>query len=357
MSQHHKSHNRNHAYSFTACTANVLNLALPNRVYYENQRPYSQRVYDKKVEWLGDFINTMNPDILAVQEVWDEEALRDVAVASGLQYMKVVAPVAKNTPRKHGSGHDQHRQNADFEGGAQGTPAVGFITRMNVLNTHVYSDMPEGCAVDLPEVGHYSAFSRPPLHLEVETERGQKLHVVNVHLKSKRPKFLRDANNEPLEDMDDPKIRTRAKMRSLCMRAAEAAALRHIIIDLLHRTHDPLILMGDLNDNSHSVTTQLLAETNEVAYDRAMHDIALFNAYENQTRQALHKDVAYSHIYQGYPEVLDQIFVSEEFLRHSKFSIGEVLRVDYFNDHLKLPRDKAFSDHGFVKAVIRVEGD
>lgn len=336
-----------HAYSFTACTANVLNLALPERVYYENQRPYSQRRYQQKVEWLGDFVHMLNPDILAVQEVWDEAALQDVASASGLQHMQVLAPVAKNTTGAGGK---------PAGGGAQGTPAVGFITRMKVLATHSYLDMPAGCAVDLPEIGLYNRFSRPPLHLEVETDRGQKLHVINVHLKSKRPKFLRDARSEPLEDMDDPKTRTRAKMRSLFMRAAEATALRHIIIDLLHKTNVPLILMGDVNDSSHSVTTQLLAETSEVAYDRAMRDIALFNAYENQTRQALHKDVAYSHIYQGYPEVLDQIFVSEEFLRHSKFSLGEVLRVDYFNDHLKLPRDKAFSDHGFVRAVIRVEG-
>lgn len=337
---------RSHAYSFTACTANLLNLALPERVYYENQKPYSQRRYQQKVEWLGDFVHMLNPDILAVQEVWDEAALQDVASASGLQHMQVVAPAAKNTTGAGGKP----------AGGAQGTPAVGFITRMKVLATHCYEEMPAGCAVDLPEIGHYGNFSRPPLHIEVQTEEGQKLHVVNVHLKSKRPKYLRDDQGNPLEDMDDPKTRTRAKMRSLFMRATEATALRYIIIDLLHRTHDPLILMGDVNDSSHSVTTQLLAETSEVAYDRAMHDIALFNAYEHQTRQALHKDVAYSHIYQGYPEVLDQIFVSEEFLRHSKFSLGEVLRVDYFNDHLKLPRDRAFSDHGFVRATIRVEG-
>jgi hypothetical protein len=68
----------------------------------------------------------------------------------------------------------------------------------------------------------------------------------------------------------------------------------------------------------------------------------------------LKRDVAYSHVHQGYPEVLDQIFVSEELLARSRFSIGDVRRVDYFNDHLQEGRDRSRSDHGFVRAVFRI---
>lgn len=337
---------QHHPYTLSLCTANVLNLALPGRVYYENKEPYSKRYYEQKVKWLGDFIHLLNPDVMAVQEVWDKQALEEVVKRSGLDNMQVIAPVAENKPA--GAGR--------FIGGAKETPAVAFITRLEVLKVRSYVDMPAACAVELPELGRLETFSRPPLHVELQSDKGFRFHVITVHLKSKRPKFLRGDDDEPLEDVDDPRIRARAKMRSLCMRAAEAAALRHIIVDHLEGTHDPMVVMGDLNDSSHSVTTQLLADTSEVAYDRSARDTALFNAYENQTRQALRRDVAYSHIYQGYPEVLDQVFVSEEFLRHSKFSCGRVLRVDYFNDHLKLPRDRSFSDHGFVKAVLRIEG-
>jgi hypothetical protein len=31
-----------------------------------------------------------------------------------------------------------------------------------------------------------------------------------------------------------------------------------------------------------------------------------------------------------------------------------VRRVDYFNDHLQEGRDRSRSDHGFVRAVLRV---
>jgi hypothetical protein len=73
-----------------------------------------------------------------------------------------------------------------------------------------------------------------------------------------------------------------------------------------------------------------------------------------QGESALKKDVAYSHIHQGFPDVLDQIFVSEEFVPGSRHSLGDVRRVDYFNDHLHEGRDRSRSDHGFVRALLRL---
>ena len=188
---------------------------------------------------------------------------------------------------------------------------------------------------------------------------GQKLTVITAHLKSKRPHFLRDQSTgesagNRLEDYDDPKVRVRAKLRSLYMRGAEAAALRLFIIEHLKNNHHPLILLGDMNDVTDSVTTQLLAETSEVAYDKGMRDIALFDAAKVQTAYGWTQNMAYTHLYQGMPEVIDQLFVSEEFLVDSKFSLGEVQRVDYFNDHLKRDYEQRYSDHGIVRALIQI---
>lgn len=327
-------------------TANLQNLALPHRVYYENRKPYSDRQYAQKRDWLAGFLQELNADIVATQEVWDEQALRDLANHTDRGYTFVSALGAEN--------QEDSASQSGYLGGAEGTPAMGLMTRLEVLTYKRFLDMPDTCVMDIPQVGKYESFARPPMLATLETETGQRVHVLNVHLKSKRPKFLRGDGGEPLEDTEDPKVRVWARTRSLLMRAAEAAAVRHIIVDLLEDTHEPLILMGDVNDSSHSVTTQLMAETSEVMYDRSSRDVALFNAYENQTKQALRRDVAYSHIFQGYPEVLDQIFVSEEFLPSSRFSIGEVRRVDYFNDHLKLNRDQRFTDHGFVRALIKL---
>jgi hypothetical protein len=102
------------------------------------------------------------------------------------------------------------------------------------------------------------------------------------------------------------------------------------------------------------VTTQLIAATSQVAYDKGARDNALFSAWDVQGEAALRRDVAYSHIHQGYPEVLDQVLVSEEFMATSRGAIGDVRRVEVFNDHLFEGRDRSRSDHGFVRALLRL---
>ena len=104
-------------------------------------------------------------------------------------------------------------------------------------------------------------------------KHGPTLHVLAAHLKSTRPKFLQNDAGEWLEDRDDPIVATRATLRSLLMRAAEAAALRRIVIDVLLRTRDPLVLLGDLNDAPHAATSQLIAATGAAAYDRDARDV------------------------------------------------------------------------------------
>jgi hypothetical protein len=40
------------------------------------QKPYSQREFDAKVGWPGQRFESLNADVLAVKEVWNESALR-----------------------------------------------------------------------------------------------------------------------------------------------------------------------------------------------------------------------------------------------------------------------------------------
>ncbi|MFM7330580.1 MAG: endonuclease/exonuclease/phosphatase family protein [Brachymonas sp.] len=325
--------------TLTCATANVLNLANPGRMFYPNQDVYSQNEFERKIEWLGGRIAALNADVLAVQEVWDEAAIKAAVSRSGLRYSTVAVPGAENTEHQHGAQH---------------TPRVGIVTRLQVDKLQSFSEFPPELRVQIPGLGEHVKFERPPLLASLRMKHGQAIHILTAHLKSKRPKLLKDAQGTPLEDREDPKITALATLRSLMMRGAEAAAMRHIVVDVLQRTHEPLIVMGDFNDGPHSVTTQLIAATSEVAYDKAARDAALWNAYEVQGEMALKRDVAYSHIHQGFPEVLDQIFVSEEFLPRSKFSIGDVRRVDFFNDHLQEGKDRSRSDHGFVRAVMRI---
>ncbi len=348
MSSPTNHHAPNNVTTLVAATANVLNLANPGRMFYANQDVYSQRDFDRKIDWLGGRIAALNADILAVQEVWDEAALRAAVHHSGLRYDNIIVPGAENNETSNGE------SKTALAGGAVNTPRVGIVTRLDVDNIQSIAQFPAGLQVQVPDLGEYTKFERPPLLATLRMKHGQTVHVLTAHLKSKRPKFLQDAKGQPTEDREDEKMQARATLRSLIIRGAEAAALRAVVVDVLKRTHEPLIVMGDFNDGPHSVTTQIIAATNEVAYDKGARDTALFNAYEVQGEMALKRDVAYSHVHQGFPEVLDQILVSEEFLYNSRNSIGDVRRVDYFNDHLQEGKDRSRSDHGFVRAVIRV---
>ena len=328
---------------FYIATANLLNFANPNRIYYENAPAYSDNEYQHKLRGITDLLAKAHADIIAVQEVWDSHALEALAVALGFEPEHVVIPLASNdkaSPYTQGKG-------------AQQTPAVGIITRFEQLESTLLEQVEPKAVIDIPDIGLYQHFNRPPLVLRVNAF-GQPITIVTAHLKSKRAFFLRDENGQLLEDMDDPNIRVRAKLRSLCMRAAEAASIRMSIIERLHHTREPLILLGDMNDVTGSVTTQLMSETGEVNYDKSMRDVALFDAARIQARYGWMKDVAYTHIYQGMPEVIDQLFVSEEFLPDSKFSLGQVERVDYFNDHLKWDYADRVIDHGIIRAKIKL---
>ncbi|MDQ7956851.1 MAG: endonuclease/exonuclease/phosphatase family protein [Rhodocyclaceae bacterium] len=320
-------------------TCNLLNLARPQRIFYANQDPYDPRDYQRKVAWLGERFRVLNADVLAVQEVWDDTAFKDAVLASGLRYDTLAVPGAESAPPAQG---------------AQGTPRVGIATRLRVDGIESFVDFPDDIAVDVPGLGLHTRFERPPLLARLRMKHGQPVNVLTVHLKSKRPKFLLDAAGQSLEDRDDRKVAARASLRSLLMRGAEAAALRCIVIDLLRGSQVPLVVMGDFNDHPHSVTSQLVAATSDAVYDKSARDVALFNAYEMQGESALKKDVAYSHVHQGFPEILDQVFVSEEFMAGSPRALGDVRRVDYFNDHLHEGRDRTRSDHGFVRALLRL---
>ncbi len=317
-------------------TGNLLNLAVPGHVYYDNQDAYDHNEAQRKSQWLGAQMARLNADVMGVQEVWDELALRAAVHDSGLRYTTVAAPGA--------------------ETGASGTPRVGLVSRLPLLalESHIHFEAADHVAV--PEIGLQTRFERPVLRAQLQTKHGQTLQVLVVHLKSKRPKFLQNAQGEVIENRDDPAVVARATLRSLLMRAAEACALRRLVVSVTQRTHEPLLLLGDMNDSPHSVTCQMMAANQSISYDKATRDTALFHAWDVQTDPALKRDVAYSHVHQGWPELLDQIWVSEEFVATSQRAIGDVRRVDVFNDHLQESRERWRSDHGFVRALLRLRG-
>jgi endonuclease/exonuclease/phosphatase family metal-dependent hydrolase len=322
-------------------TANLLNLALPGHVFYPGQDSYDEPLYQRKLDWLSVMLARVNADVMGFQEVWDEPALKAAinhsgrSGRSGMHYSAVIAPGA--------------------ETGATGTPRVGLATRLAIDHIESHTHFAPQDVVQIPDIGPQERWERPVLHARLRAKNGTPLNVLVCHLKSKRPKLLQDKNGRPLEDADDANVRARGSLRSLAMRAAEAAALRRLVVRITAgRGGEPLILLGDMNDGPHAVTSQIIAADQAVAYDRSARDVALYHAWDVATEPALKRDMAYSHVHQGWPELLDQIWVSEEFVAGSRFALGDVKRVEVFNDHLHESRERWRSDHGFVRALLRL---
>lgn len=330
--------------SFRVATFNVENI---NRagVFFAG-RPqdaaYDTAALEAKASWIGDILDASRADIVGVQEVFSFEALE--LAASKSQYLVKSGPVTIRAPGAEG--RQNEKTNAEGRIEAEG-PFVGLVSRFPVLSVDSISAFPANVALRIPTGLHdnagdvvtlpISAFERAVLKARIAVKDGVEITVLVAHLKSKRAKFL------PGEDVEDPVIKALGAARSLIVRAAEAVALRSIVSGIIGDKEpgakgEPLIVLGDLNDDVPSVTSQIIAGEEPPHYwpreqKQKIWDTLLHSVHDIQEAQS-YRDVSYTHIFNGRYELLDHIFVSQEFVRQFPNRIAEVRNTRIFNDHI-----------------------
>lgn len=329
------------------CTFNVYNLVREGTAYY-SESPYSPEEFQQKTQWIGNQLDRMAVDMVGFQEVFHEDAL--VAALSHSERFQGIDPIVLGTN--------------DAEVPAA-TPVVAFASRFPTTSAESLAGFPDDAVIQLPGAGGgqvtvpVSDFSRPVLKVGVQITGGFALTVFVIHLKSKRPTYLDGESGQ------NPLHRTLGSARALVRRAAEAAAVRSLLIAEMQNTTTPVIVLGDVNDSTLAVTTQMVA--GEKPYHRMNRtqkepywDVLLYSAQEIQSRRST-RDTYFTYIYNGFYEALDQILVSEELYALNPDRVGEVDYVQIFNDHIidesqsweEVPR--TVSDHGQVVARIRYE--
>ena len=308
-------------------TFNLRNCALPNFTFYANQEPYDSALYTQKRDWIAQQLDEMNADVVVFQEVFQVQALQEALLASKtMNRAKLIARDAVRMQPKN-----------------ELVPQVAMATRLPLLGEanwvidYAQPITPAGYAEPLTQI------TRAVPHVTVKLPNGLPLHVLGVHLKSKRPDYL---DSEEDTNPDDMAV---AGLRSLIRRGADAVALRHYLNHILQRNHEPCIVAGDFNDDAQSVTTQIIAGTGR--YGKSFFDFQLFDSQRIQTRNDPLRNVVYSHIHDGSLDVLDHILVSEEFHPQSRFQMAQVREVYCLNDHLH-NRAPFTSDHGQVVAQL-----
>jgi endonuclease/exonuclease/phosphatase family metal-dependent hydrolase len=307
-------------------TFNVCNLALPGMQFYDNLQPFTPEEYDAKITWIAQQLDTLNADVIGFQEIFSQAALKDVLART------------KNYQQAHHIGIDP-------DPNLRLTPSVALVSRLPLAAAATMtSELPHNLSVAIPDVQEqFSKFTRPVLHAQVRAPNGIIVHVLVTHLKSKRPDYRND------EQEDDPNQLGIASLRSLIRRGTEALGLRYLVLDLMQSQRGPTIVMGDFNDVAASVTTQLVmgvgGHTNLELQDR------LFDSYNLLPCHKSARDVAYTHVHGTTYDTVDHILVSEEFNAASTQAVGEVQDVIYLNDHVTLRPPEA-SDHGIVMVRI-----
>jgi len=317
-------------------TFNVMNLALPDKTTYPGER-LSPSEYEKKADWTAGLLQELDADFVGFQEVFHREALLDVVARSG-QYSKAVVEVADET--------------GDL-------PRVGFLSRLPVKKVEVIRDFPVESRLDVQgQFLPFTKFHRPVFKVLVELPGGKPAQILVVHLKSKRPMV------EDGRPRHDPWEEARGQARSLVLRACEATALRWLVLHEIRHTDTPLILLGDLNDSTHAVTSDILQGGHPNRYfpaevKKKMWDILLYSCGDLQVRKS-YKDVYYTHLHDSHYESLDHIFVSQEFVNENPNHLANVEYLRIYNDHLldpSLTDEKPLpwvSDHAAVVAGLKM---
>ena len=312
-------------------TFNVFNLAPPGVQLYENLAPLTHEEYEAKADWTAQQLDQLDADVVAFQEIFSQAALRDV-LSRTRKYKDAIHA---------GFDPDPHATRL--------TPNVALVSRLPLAdNAMTYSTLPHNLSIHLPGVAEpVTRFTRPVLHAQIVVSKNLRINIFVVHLKSKRPD-LRAGESE-----DDQGQLSIAALRSLIRRGMEAVGLRCLLTDAMKGNGIPVVVLGDFNDIAAAVSTQLVMGLGQLCQNGR--DNRLFETYRIQPRRDPLRNVGYTHVHNGTYEAVDHILVSEEFNPASPLAIGEVLDVEYLNDHIPLRQPEA-SDHGAVMARIQLYG-
>ena len=310
----------------TIGTWNLENLYRPGTEF----GPTTQAAYDAKLTTLAATISAHQPDILAVQEVGQPEALADLVDRLGEGWHTVL------------STHPDDR-------GIR----VGYLSRTPATATTDIIAFPPGLApvqigdTDMVQLVLITQMGRGGLHATF-TINGTTLDLITAHLKSKLLEYP-EGRFQPRDENE----RARYGAYGLFRRAAEATTLRvYANTRLTHLDATKVILLGDLNDTPQAATTQLLYGPDGSQYGTGGFDhpdkgdtARLWNLAPN-----IPADHRYSRITNGQPELIDHILISHALLTSFQSVDSDVTALTSISTDPRTRTNTPASDHAPLTA-------
>jgi endonuclease/exonuclease/phosphatase family metal-dependent hydrolase len=257
----------------------MLTLATYNiKDFFSPKAPADEAHFGARATYLAERIAEVRPDVLALQEVGEPEALDALLQALGALSLGYHATVG--TPDDRGI-------------------RCAVLSALPVEHAHVHTrealPFPVLVEGDSPPFGTRIPLQRGIVEVQVATEWGN-LHVFSAHWKSNLPRFLRDSAGTTIAASSSAEA-GEAVIRSGTMRAAEALFLRQLADERLARPGSHVAIMGDFNDDRKSVGYKVVCGAGKAE---------LFGAF-----QKVKEHKRYSSIHRGKPVLIDHIMVSE----------------------------------------------
>jgi len=304
--------------------------------------PTSTTEYERKLDSLRALIDSVAPDVLAVQEVGSPLALADLQdrLAVPLPHAVTASPDGRGI-------------------------RVGLLAKDPIADAVEVAAFPAGLAPiqsgDPDEQGvvpTMAAMGRPALSARVLVP-GLDVHVVVCHLKSKLLTFTRADGSSSFVARDEGQ-RARFAGYALNRRTSESVTVRGHLDDVLDGRGDEraVILAGDLNDEVDAATTQILngppgseIGTRGFTQSDAGDGWRMWNLAPQ-----IPADERYSRRYRGRDELIDHVFASRV-LVGTLPTVGTCAAepgIRSIDDDPSTERGKPGSDHNAVVATFHV---
>ena len=320
-------------------TFNLFQFVEPPYSWYTKKEKFNKSQWHEKTTWIKSQILKMDCDIIGFQEVFSRDALEVIVKDLGFGYFETVdiAKLSTNNPQKY------------------------VTTTVAIASKYPITDM-QKVRVHTPSLkahhfeGHFH-FSRNPIKATISLPNDKEILVYVSHLKSNRLNAFEYIFNkqDSMKHKKELVFKTLSDKHStsLKQRLCEASSL---FFDIRKSKHIPTILLCDLNDKEFSLTIDALTAYKYHADKRKEQFILQDASYQyekenyNPHPEAKEESRRATSYFLGKGNVLDYIFISNDFDKNNKAKIAEVTDYTVLDTHLKDNRDGSLltSDHAQV---------
>ncbi|TMO26841.1 endonuclease [Pseudoalteromonas sp. S4492] len=327
-------------------TFNLYNYLAPPDAFYDFQRIYSAEQWAKKQRWLADYLKNQQPDIIGFQEVFSINELKQQVNAEGYLYFAVV---------------DEPTVIDDF---IYRDPVVAIASRYKIVAvSQVEAEQDDILAMGLSDNFN---FSRSIIRATLEVPHLGHVDCYVVHFKSKRSMLYHQDDESHSEQQNlvmQLKSQALGRWASSIQRGSEAALLLVEIIKRRAHSNNPVIVMGDFNNELHDgVLNHLIADHLRFSGHRqnspSRSEFKLQDSWQLYQRHVVTEDDREAtHYFGSSSSVFDYILLSREFDAGFQGSFFEVVDYHTYDQHLINPQfayDDQSTDHGVVMVTMKL---